>query len=335
MPHNGNSIYQADEQARAAYADDLLSVTATLNQNPAPVHPLIARGTDLHTTLSETQIKNFLTHAINSKSAMPRPIPRKTHRVWLTDRSHPQYPSDYFLLKSAESFECTPDDWEHTFWVRHSEHGDVFTKYFHDQGFHRVRVRTVESLPSWGLIGQRIDDLIDRKLFVAASDVARLAVLSDNGGLYCDLGIRLNYDISTLLVNCHYAFQWGTALFLQNSMMATVPGDPLFRAMTLLAAQPHRLNRHLVEPLTAESEMWIAGGPGISLLLYLMAHREINLTIFTSNGALINHEAQQSWYRPVGESAHGNHGNALVTGLAPITSPQLFQDGPLLADLAP
>lgn len=324
-----------DERAREAYAADLQTVWSTLNRDPAPVHPFIAQGISLHSALSEAGIKSFLAESLRRSGQGPEQhIPRRTHRVWLTGRTEPRYPSTYFLSKSVESFERMPESWTHTIWVRFDQHRDHFLQYFREQGLSRVEVRPLDSLPSWALIGPRIDTLLDNRLFVAASDIARLAVLTDLGGLYCDLGIRLNFDVSHLLADCHYAFQWGNALFLQNSMMATRASDPLFRAMTLLAAQPERMNRRLLEPLTAESEMWVAGGPGISLVLYLMAQIELNLTIFTSNGELINHEAQQSWYRPSDVGAgHGSHGNALVTDLPPVTSPSRFQDGALLVDL--
>lgn len=252
-----------------AYEQDLTQVRQVLS-GPQKIHPFVARACELSSSLNVPGITRFLDGAISSTrddDSLPN-IPKVTHRVRLTGDADPHFPSDYFLRKYLESVERLGPAWTHVLWVRSAEHAMILRDRLRDLGFARTDVRLLRSSPTWREAGQRIEELVGRQMYVAAADIARMVVVADHGGLYCDMGIRLNEDLTPLLTECDYAFQWGDGLFLQNSMLAARPGDPLFKLMCGVASRVSRFPLAMFDPLTAESEMWAAGGPGLSVVLY-------------------------------------------------------------------
>ncbi len=125
------------------------------------------------------------------KSNEPR-IPRKTHRVWVTDPDMPTETLDGIkepkvfeeLLNTNRALEKDGHKWTHYLWTNDKKAIPRSVKWFEDNGH---IVRELHELPSFDKTIAKIMDEYYPVRFGAAADVARQVIIYDEGGLYLDI----------------------------------------------------------------------------------------------------------------------------------------------------
>eukprot|EP00347_Sterkiella_histriomuscorum_P018359 403345806 len=166
-------------------------------------------------------------------------IPRKTHRVWVTDSINPTECMDSVkndlvfqeLLETNNALEATGHKWEHYLWTNDIKAIPKTVKWFEEHG---MKVRELHTLPSYDEVITKSMDKYMEFRFGAAADIARQVILYDEGGLYLDIDAFIKeWDDKWL-----YYFDslyWKDVLEFENLIVftyqfLTIPHHPIQKA---------------------------------------------------------------------------------------------------------
>lgn len=210
-------------------------------------------------------------------------IPLITHTIWLTDRLNPtQFPVEFanYLLESVAVMPAA-EGWVHNLWILNSAFMQGTIAGLAGTG---IQVRELYAdaectqLTGCGEFPYRkmFEDALGAKKYGMASDIARLVILLNEGGIYKDTDYR--FGQSPIVLNCLYDSYYGLepqSVYLGNALMAAKPNHPITRkALELIDrnSDPSRKPGYLKE---CDGEMaWktiIISGPGLTTLAHHLA----------------------------------------------------------------
>ncbi len=239
-------------------------------------------------------------------------IPHKTHRMWETDALNPQEVPDDKLDYYFESIKKLPLDWKHYFWCNSPE---LLPKTIEKMKRSSVPIEIctfTEVIPTMKA-RHLYEALKAHKLFAIASDVMRYNILR-KGGLYSDIGMEFNVDLTPLIDRFEY-FWWKSLDygFLDLSLMAVGPNDKIIEKQLSVIDRLYDLPQQMKEltRTTAAQTAWIG-------CHHLMAAIDSTATgtermCFVKNGLLATMHNLNSWGGGGAPGLYGNIGVARST----------------------
>ena len=159
------------------------------------------------------------------------------------------------------------------------------------------------------------EKLLSARKFAFASDLLRMRILYQYGGVYADMGARFRERRLTEFVadNFDYAFIFWETLFFQNSLMMMAPNSHIGKLYMEIANEPYSLPKSLFYPMDGLEEGMAFSGLLITALVLFSAPEEYRICPLAPNGEVIEWSSERSWYtRDSGGS--GKFGNAYVPG---------------------
>jgi len=133
-------------------------------------------------------------------------IPTITHRIWLTDHEQPQeVPADKLEHYQASLHHFTDPAGRHMFWCFNP--GDIPETVRILRTFNPpVEIHTIAEVSGNFKCTPLINKLLSDKLFGFASNIIRKEVLFQLGGVYNDIALRQECDISPILKQMRHVF---------------------------------------------------------------------------------------------------------------------------------
>lgn len=163
---------------------------------------------------------------------MESKIPLLSHLVWLTNPSKPvEFREEDFnrLEKKISLFKQGKYQWKFFLWTNADEKS--LPKTYQKCADLGVEVRSIESLDA-SLI-KVAKTLVGNKKIGAASDIVRVILLEQEGGIYSDndYSFHANMDIWIGNFNSVFGFYDHSIPFLGNAFMAASPRHPVLREL--------------------------------------------------------------------------------------------------------
>ena len=185
------------------FRNDLSTIETTIAQSRSKIHGFLHRFLLCKSRDDETTLKQFhdiVTRArsvadgsyIDSKeNARSRHIPKIIHRIWLTDSVNPVEPPHIYIQKMInESNEYAAHGWQLWFWT--ADPGRLPNTISHLQANNSPI--TLKNFRVDVLSGQawegNFEKLLSERKFAFASDLLRMKLLYEYGGIYADMGAR-------------------------------------------------------------------------------------------------------------------------------------------------
>ena len=245
--------------------------------------------------------------------------PKILHRIWLTNTASPYEPPPEYVEGIITNLKLAyQGNWQHYLWVQDV---NLFpnTKERLQQTECPLQIRSIYDGSLTSDCFPEIEKFVADRKYAFASDILRMKILYEFGGIYADLGIQFRCPIDEFLELYEYAFIVWENLFFQNSLMM-MPSKTLLGAVYLtmvqnLAAVP----KYLTEPTSAVSEGWLLSGPMLTNLMFMFLPKNTNICPLAPNKELISWSSQKSWYSDIGDG-EGKFGNAY----APTARPTLL-----------
>lgn len=215
-----------------------------------------------------------------NKSA-PR-IPPISHLVWITDPSNPAEFREKDLERLAERvklFSHGAYNWKFYLWVNVDE--KLLPKTRERCAGLGVELKNIDTLQSpLRLLAQR---LAKDKKYVLASDIIRILVVSENGGLYTDndYSFYQNIDIYIMNFDSIFGFDGHRQVSLGNAFIAAVPRHPvllaayklLMRNLLGVRENGETMPHYITHPQNLLVQILMTTGP---IMLTLAAHKAVN-----------------------------------------------------------
>jgi len=136
-------------------------------------------------------------------------IPLKHHRIWLTNPLSPMEPPkdriDYFL----KSIRKQAEGWEYNLWSSVGMDALPETKRLIDafnaeNPTRQIHYRTINEITMQAQ--HVIDALLADHRYTNANDIVRMNIINVEGGLYADIGMEFNIDLTPFMQ--HYEYMW-------------------------------------------------------------------------------------------------------------------------------
>ncbi|CAO3447912.1 hypothetical protein [Azospirillum argentinense] len=248
-------------------------------------------------------------------------VPKISHRIWLTNPHSPQEPPRNYVARLLHDWRHSyGQDWQHWFWVDDEDKIPETVEFIHSV-LPTVQFKRYRQELGGGRWLSLINALMSDNKYVFASDILRLKIMQEVGGLYCDLGVAFNAEIDVICDNFEYALIFWKGFHFQNSVLMMPPGNPVADRMMQLAENPYRIPRRIVFPLSGASEGVLFASPIITTIILSMLSSDDLLCPLVGNNRLIGWMAQKSWSTDSGDGK-GLLGNAYI----PSTKPSYLQD---------
>jgi len=174
------------------------------------------------TALTESAIKNF--HAPIGEELK---IPRKLHHIWVT---HPDSPKELreedvnnVIRINKEILQETGYSYEHVLWVNDKNLIPESVKNLDPKG---IIVREIASLAGSKLY-DLIEETIAEKLWGMASDMLRIEIMKQEGGLYMDLNYLLTRSLEPEMHKFDFFSQSFGGLYIDNFFFCSKPNHPV------------------------------------------------------------------------------------------------------------
>jgi Glycosyltransferase sugar-binding region containing DXD motif len=172
--------------------------------------------------------KNFEWLVVSREPRKEEPplIPLKQHRIWISkgngilDRS--LFRPDYFA-NIKNDFQFLGPSWEYIFWF-YKEPFDPFIQKQISAIFSGAQVsfRDARSLELGGPYREELELQFQKKFFNCMADSLRLQILAQEGGLYVDTDIKLNYNVTKFAFRTRL-LMLSQPLFLFHHFMMVAP----------------------------------------------------------------------------------------------------------------
>ncbi|MDP2194042.1 MAG: hypothetical protein Q8K36_05910, partial [Alphaproteobacteria bacterium] len=146
-------------------------------------------------------------------------IPPIIHRVWLTDHDDPQeVPLDKLENYSHSVHQFSDTEFRHIFWCFNPD--DIPETIRILRTFSpSVEIHTIDEVVSKFICAPLINKLLRDKLFGFASNIIRKEILYQWGGIYNDIGLRQEIDISKLLKCSKHIFYLNESGYIDVCVM--------------------------------------------------------------------------------------------------------------------
>ena len=296
-------------------------VEATMAET-SEVHAFSARflaaiGADIgafHTYIGKCYVA--LEHSMQAtafNTATTRPVPKLTHKVWMTSATAPSLPPDDYVDDYLIGLRSLPTGWTHYFWSNSDAVVEHIRGKARDHGV-SVLASNVELLSDDALYPVLTAFATDRK-FVLAADIVKIMLLGRLGGVYSDLGINFRAEVLELVGIADYCFLLGTNGFFQTSFVACAPGSDVMLAFAAVALSPEILDPAYAlagGDLSGLDEVNILAGPGFTATALMFLPPTARTLIMPPQSDILIWRSQSSWY-----GTEGKHGNTLVQTAPP------------------
>lgn len=307
-------------------ADDLSVVDTMLEQSLDKVHWFIQRALELQrcdVPTAQSHIKRMIEQAqqVATEDAAQAPIahpvnwiPKTIHRIWLTDPESPVEPPARYIDKLiADAGTYKSEGWSHYLWVQDERLIPATRQKIiaADAGISLMAIESRLSLAGpWAELYNAF--LRDRK-FPFASDILRMKILHDFGGVYADMGARFrNVALANLIAaRFDHAFIFWETMFFQNSLMAMPSHSAIARVYMRIVNNPYSIPGVFFPHLDGIWEGMAFSGLLVTAALLASEDRSVRICPLAPNGKLIEWESEKSWYTQA-EGDSGKFGNAYV-----------------------
>ncbi len=149
-------------------------------------------------------------------------IPYIMHHIWLT---HPSSPREIKLdqmdivLDTQEFIKKSDNSWTHIVWTNEKSLIPNSVKTLEANGF---EVRSIKDYSSKLKLFEKIEELVDLKLYGIASDTLRYSLIEQFGGVYSDLNFKFSRSIELEMQQYNFFSK-----DFQNSFFAANPSHPI------------------------------------------------------------------------------------------------------------
>lgn len=127
------------------------------------------------------QAKHISLNPIKGKKC----IPYLTHRLWITNLENPSFPPEDSIQKYLQSIKNLGKEWTHYFWCQ--DIGLFPSELKHDLEKNHVILKTIDDIET--MKGQKVIDFyLNHQQYCFASDIIRLNIVYQEGGVYSDIG---------------------------------------------------------------------------------------------------------------------------------------------------
>lgn len=256
---------------------------------------------------------NTISHSDDNGSARSGVIPKIIHHVWITADAdgfmpHPPYIEE-ICSQAKEN-----DDYLHYLWCNSKRVSERLDETFRAAGA-RVSVMSVRKYFETDPLLYIVNKFVEEKKYVGASDILRMLVLREYGGLYIDMGVSISRDICELLEAFSAMINVDSQKLFQLCALAFPPHHPLIELWCKVCLDPNAMCA-LIHPagrgVSGIEELSYLSGPGFTAaVLLLLSPREPTLVI-PQQFRYMQVSSQKSWYGDVGK-----FGNEIVAGTAP------------------
>lgn len=313
-------------ELRRRFDDDLATIDVNIDQSRSRIHGFLQRFLRCKRIDDETAINTFnniVAHSRNIidnagdkivESRMTSTIPKLIHRVWLTDSANPAEPPQEYIQKMIdESRDYIDNGWQVWLWLR-------------EPGLTLNMIRRLQAANSTIILkdynvdvlsGQPWEESFDRLLsarkFAFASDLLRMKLLYQYGGVYADMGARFRERrlMEFVADNFDYAFIFWETLFFQNSLMVMAPNSRIGQLYMEAANEPHSLPKSLFHALDGIEEGMAFSGLLITALLLFSNSENFRICPLAPNGEVVEWSSERSWYTRDADGS-GKFGGAYI-----------------------
>lgn len=155
-------------------------------------------------------------------------IPLITHKIWLTNPNKPVNMPEYYVKWFENSIKHNPkkEGWVHYLWIQDEK---LFPELIKRVKNTSIKIMVVsKDLPKEMLCGEIYDEALANNKFGMASDVLRMEILRQFGGVYLDTDYELFHSIKGL--NTFYNFYCAIepmSNLICNAIVAASPYHPV------------------------------------------------------------------------------------------------------------
>lgn len=242
-------------------------------------------------------MENCLKHYYDPKAPKINVIPHITHRVWITDNNNPhEVPLDKLniYVKSLRSFVVNPN-WKHYFWCLDPSKIPQTIKFLKNTGLN-IEIKTISEIFPRMRARHLFEALYKDRRYTQASDIVRMNILFQMGGVYSDMGILLKGDITPIIDRFEQG--WWLTWFgcLDVTMIAAAPGNRFINkfldTIHQLHALPPEIKALTPDPLT--QRIWTAS-EHINAVIDSMSTPSDKIFLF-QDGPFIERYNFDSWF---------------------------------------
>lgn len=307
-------------------ADDLAVVATMLEQSAGQVHWFIQHVLDLQNRdvlTAKSRIRTLIDQAQlvaaqeSAQAANSHPvnwIPKTIHRIWLTDPETPAEPPTKYIDKLiADARAYKADGWSHYLWVQDEQLIPQTREKIHVAGGNISLVAIQSRLSLAGAWAEVYNAFLRDRKFPFASDILRMKILHDFGGVYADMGARFrNVGLANLIAaRFDHAFMFWDTMFFQNSLMAMPSHSAIARTYMRIVNNPYSIPGLFFPHRDGIWEGMAFSGLLVTAALLADEDPAARICPLAPHGRLIEWESEKSWYTQV-EGDAGKFGNAYV-----------------------
>lgn len=222
-----------------------LAPTGYTEKFSSEVVPSFAGSTHKYFAHLQNMYDRFILHTLKQPLPNTLSIPLITHTIWFTNPTKPQQPS-------AEAMDCfvknvgALNGWRHIVWMNQPNDCPQFEEYL-SKNFSGKRVGIKyfsKETPGWPTEKRQIFDgpvkqAVARGEWGKASDISRLLVLSQCGGLYLDTDMLLLMNLEELHRRCTFyaGLEHRNSGYLGNAIIGSSPNNPILDKTLLTITQ--------------------------------------------------------------------------------------------------
>lgn len=155
-------------------------------------------------------------------------IPHTTHRCWLTNLANPSEAPDDRLDYYIQGVRIHKG-WKHYFWCQDPDLiPKTITKLLSaDVG---IEIKTLADIEP-KMRGKHVfDAILADNRYTNANDVLRMNIVDEYGGFYCDLGVELKRNLTSLIDDYHYFILQAGEGYIDHTTIAAAPHSELTSA---------------------------------------------------------------------------------------------------------
>lgn len=194
-------------------------------------------------------------------------IPHITHRMWITRPENPyEVPKNKLELyiKSLKKLSST-SEWRHMFWCMDKTKIPETIKFLKNSEI-PIEVHHIDEISPKMKGGHLFDYFYENKLLVLATDVARQNVVYLFGGVYSDIGVLFNKDLTPYVDAYDYIFQvmgddptsWKS---IDHAFFGYKKRDPIFKVyldnINFLYSFPEEIRKITSRKMQYKDAFWV------------------------------------------------------------------------------
>lgn len=160
----------------------------------------------IRTMLTSTFYKTFL----DKNTEKICVIPHDSHRCWLTSPHQPyEIPDDKLAINiaSMQMLSKKFNDWNHHFWcidpTKIPKTIETLKKAAIEYNL-KIIIHVIDEIKDKMLAYHVYQGILDDNRYANANDILRLNIINIYGGLYVDIGMQFNYDLTPIIDSYEY-----------------------------------------------------------------------------------------------------------------------------------